>query len=87
MRRIFRSMLFLYGNSAPKYNFIKLSKFPNTTPKTLMTPMQYQFSKTVIELPGLGDSITEGTIYEIKKNVGDYVEADQIVYIVETDKV
>lgn len=35
----------------------------------------------------MGDSISEGTVQEFVKNVGDFVEADEIVAIVETDKV
>lgn len=35
----------------------------------------------------MGDSITEGTVLEIKKNVGDHVELDEVVAILETDKV
>lgn len=35
----------------------------------------------------MGDSISEGTIEEYVKNVGDFVEADEIVARIETDKV
>lgn len=35
----------------------------------------------------MGDSITEGTINEIKKNPGEYVDLDEIIAIIETDKV
>eukprot|EP00494_Astrolonche_serrata_P023358 UN23616 len=35
----------------------------------------------------MGDSITEGTLIEWAKGVGDYCEVDDIVAIVETDKV
>lgn len=35
----------------------------------------------------MGDSISEGTVQEFVKNTGDFVEADEIVAIVETDKV
>lgn len=34
----------------------------------------------------MGDSITEGKILEINKSQGDYVEADEIVALIETDK-
>ncbi|KAE8979875.1 Dihydrolipoyllysine-residue succinyltransferase component of 2-oxoglutarate dehydrogenase complex [Phytophthora rubi] len=40
-----------------------------------------------INVPSMGDSISEGTIVTILKNVGDYVRADEAVLIVETDKV
>ncbi|CAH0480643.1 unnamed protein product [Peronospora belbahrii] len=40
-----------------------------------------------INVPSMGDSISEGTIVTILKNVGDYVRADEAVLVVETDKV
>ncbi|CAI5735205.1 unnamed protein product [Peronospora farinosa] len=40
-----------------------------------------------VNVPSMGDSISEGTIVTILKNVGDYVRADEAVLIVETDKV
>ena len=38
-------------------------------------------------VPSLGDSISEGTVIEISKNVGDYVFQDEVFCIIETDKV
>ena len=35
----------------------------------------------------MGDSITEGTVLELTKNIGDYVEMEEVVATVETDKV
>ncbi|SOV81153.1 dihydrolipoyllysine-residue succinyltransferase component of 2-oxoglutarate dehydrogenase complex [Plasmodium sp. gorilla clade G3] len=45
------------------------------------------FSIETIKVPRLGDSITEGTINEWKKKVGDYVKADETIAIIDTDKV
>ena len=42
----------------------------------------------IVELvPALGESITEGSIAKWSKNVGDRVAIDDVVVIVETDKV
>lgn len=41
----------------------------------------------VIEVPALGDSITEGTVVGILKGPGDWVDVDEIVMTIETDKV
>jgi len=41
----------------------------------------------VIEVPGMGDSITEGTIVDLPIAPGDYVQADDVVVVLETDKV
>ena len=38
-------------------------------------------------MPKLGESITEGTILEWKKNVGDMVEKDETLLEISTDKV
>lgn len=42
--------------------------------------------KTVI-VPGMGDSITEGTIVDMPVAPGDYVQSDEVVLVLETDKV
>ncbi|KAH9261091.1 hypothetical protein BASA81_000795 [Batrachochytrium salamandrivorans] len=49
-----------------------------------------QFSTTnpfVFQVPTMGDSITEGTITEWQKKVGDYVAEDETFITIETDKV
>jgi 2-oxoglutarate dehydrogenase E2 component (dihydrolipoamide succinyltransferase) len=38
-------------------------------------------------VPNMGDSITEGTVFELHKAKGDYVEMDEVIAIIETDKV
>lgn len=40
-----------------------------------------------IPVPSLGDSITEGTVVSFTKAVGDSVQADEVVAVLETDKV
>jgi len=45
------------------------------------------FSVDVTKVPSLGDSVTEGTIVTWEKNVGDYVNADDVLLVIETDKV
>lgn len=43
--------------------------------------------KQTVEVPIMGESITTGNLAEWTANVGDYVEVDQIVASIETDKV
>lgn len=38
-------------------------------------------------LPGLGDSISEGVVVQWLKDEGDVVEADEVLAVIETDKV
>lgn len=45
------------------------------------------FSTELVKVPSMGDSISEGTVQEFVKNVGDYVELDEVIVVVETDKV
>merc|ERR1719277_850125 len=57
-------------------------------PYPAMTPSYFRhFASVVQNVPGLGDSITEGQVVEWSKNVGDYCAVDDIVAIIETDKV
>lgn len=50
--------------------------------------MQFrQFSNFVEKVPDLGDSISEGTVVEWHKSIGDQVEVDDVVCTLETDKV
>merc|ERR1719361_2647899 len=46
-----------------------------------------QFATKVQNCPNMGDSITEGVIVEWSKNVGEFCAVDDIVAIIETDKV
>jgi 2-oxoglutarate dehydrogenase E2 component (dihydrolipoamide succinyltransferase) len=38
-------------------------------------------------VPNMGDSITEGTVFELLKKQGDFVDMDEVIALVETDKV
>ncbi|WP_338044151.1 biotin/lipoyl-containing protein, partial [Nocardiopsis xinjiangensis] len=42
---------------------------------------------TSVSMPGLGESVTEGTVTQWLKNVGDTVEVDEPLLEVSTDKV
>src|SRR3954451_5274853 len=46
-------------------------------------------TRTTVEitLPAMGESVTEGTVLEWRKQVGDQVEADEPLVDVSTDKV
>lgn len=44
-------------------------------------------SSVTMSVPDMGDSITEGTIAGWTKAVGDYVELDEVIAEIETDKV
>lgn len=50
-------------------------------------PQCRTFADFKIVIPALGDSITEATILEVTKAVGDAVDMDEVIAVVETDKV
>lgn len=45
------------------------------------------FGVETIPVPGMGDSISEGDVLEIVKQPGEYVNQDDILAVIETDKV
>lgn len=69
------------SHQSKQYQYIKQKNNYVTSTKTSLLPVQ------VINVPTMGDSITEGTIVDIPVGPGDYVEADDVVIVLETDKV
>lgn len=41
----------------------------------------------VVQVPQMAESITEGTLKQWSKQIGDYVEQDDEIATIETDKV
>ena len=44
-------------------------------------------AETNVEVPSMGDSITEGSIAAVLKGPGDSVQVDEVIAQIETDKV
>jgi 2-oxoglutarate dehydrogenase E2 component (dihydrolipoamide succinyltransferase) len=55
--------------------------------RNMVTASRFLFEKKIVRVPSMGDSITEGTIVEWSKKVGQYVKSDDIIASIETDKV
>ena len=55
--------------------------------RTLCNATQVLAAKQTIQLPTLGDAITEGTIVEWTVEIGQSVKTDQVIALIETDKV
>ena len=66
-----------------------LHPFPAVTSSQLFQTRSFASEGDVIEqpVPSMGDSITEGTLVEWAKDIGEYCAADDIVAVIETDKV
>lgn len=47
----------------------------------------HRFASTTVKVPEMAESITEGTLSSFSKEVGDYVEQDELVATIETDKI
>lgn len=45
------------------------------------------YAETVVKVPQMAESITEGTLNQWAKQVGDFVEADEEIATIETDKI
>ena len=43
--------------------------------------------EVVVKVPGMGDSITEGTLISFPAPLGSRVRVDDVVAVIETDKV
>lgn len=54
--------------------------------KGLQTPFLRYMATKAIKLPSMGESITSGTVQSWLKKEGDYVKADEVVVVIESDK-
>lgn len=45
------------------------------------------YADKIIQVPVMAESISEGTLKQFSKSIGDYVEVDEEIATIETDKV
>ncbi|KAK4124221.1 dihydrolipoamide succinyltransferase [Parathielavia appendiculata] len=68
----------------------KLSLY-NTSSALRQIPVQFQHVRTyadkIIKVPAMAESISEGTLKQWNKAVGDFVEQDEEIATIETDKI
>lgn len=57
----------------------------------IMLPAMMQtvrtYADSVVKVPQMAESISEGTLKQFSKAIGEYVEADEEIATIETDKV
>lgn len=59
-----------------------------STYKVVSPMISFQrFATTSVKVPEMAESITEGTLSSFNKEVGDYVDVDELVATIETDKI
>lgn len=63
------------------------SLLPSLRAASFFPRIHFGFAEKVINLPNVAESITEGTVAEFLKKEGDWVEQDETVANLETDKV
>ncbi|KAJ1553326.1 2-oxoglutarate dehydrogenase complex E2 component [Nowakowskiella sp. JEL0078] len=64
------------------------SRFMGICPSLSPSPLQpCSTASTIIPVPPMAESITEGTLTKWHKKVGDYVRQDELIATIETDKV
>ena len=61
--------------------------FAHSISKRNFTPASYSLVRVIESVPALGESITEGSIAQWHKSEGDIVNVDDVIAVVETDKV
>jgi len=60
---------------------------PSTTSRGFVSATDAVLEKHITKVPTMGDSITEGTIVEWMAQVGQRVEEEDVIALIETDKV
>lgn len=53
----------------------------------LLFPQYRTYASKIVKVPEMAESITEGTLKQFSKGVGDYVELDEEIATIETDKI
>ncbi|OQS05892.1 dihydrolipoamide succinyltransferase, partial [Thraustotheca clavata] len=60
---------------------------PAASPAASIPVAEIAGEPITVNVPSMGDSISEGTVVSWTKNVGDHVDVDEVVLVLETDKV
>ncbi|KAJ5813052.1 hypothetical protein N7447_010075 [Penicillium robsamsonii] len=55
--------------------------------RTFSSSLPHHDAKIVVRVPQMAESITEGTLSQFSKKVGDFIEADEELATIETDKI
>ncbi|KAI1204176.1 2-oxoacid dehydrogenase acyltransferase [Annulohypoxylon truncatum] len=56
-------------------------------PMPLLMTQVRTYAQTIVKVPQMAESITEGTLKQWNKKVGEYVELDEEIATIETDKI
>ena len=76
-RRILVASRFLRAHRSPQLRY----PFPAVTQQFRL------YADKIVKVPEMAESISEGTLKQWSKQIGDYVEQDEEIATIETDKV
>lgn len=78
-----------YKNSIPTnaYNKNNTLRLSSNNKVNFMNPMGLRFNSTSVKVPQMAESITEGSLKEFTKQVGDFIAEDDLLATIETDKI
>ncbi|KXT16029.1 hypothetical protein AC579_7138 [Pseudocercospora musae] len=77
-----RSQIFAYWHCV-----VKSSSDPSTMPLRQFSLTSRYYEEQIVKVPEMAESISEGTLKQFSKSVGDYVEQDEEIATIETDKI
>ncbi|KEF53649.1 dihydrolipoyllysine-residue succinyltransferase, E2 component [Exophiala aquamarina CBS 119918] len=88
-----RSFSLLRSSSTPRQKCLISSRLSSPTTYTSLSRFQQfstspaNYAETLVKVPQMAESISEGTLSSFSKQVGDYVEQDEEIASIETDKI
>jgi hypothetical protein len=67
--------------------FLRAPRTPQLRHFPLLAQQFRTYADTIVKVPQMAESISEGTLKQWSKQIGDYVEQDEEIATIETDKV
>lgn len=67
--------------------FVRSSRAPHLRYPNPVIQQFRSYADKIVKVPQMAESISEGTLKQWSKQVGDYVELDEEIATIETDKV
>lgn len=60
---------------------------PSSRVSGIRLPQQYRWESTSVKVPQMAESLTEGSLKEFTKKEGEFIEQDELLATIETDKI
>ncbi|CAI4345359.1 BDH_1b_G0010170.mRNA.1.CDS.1 [Saccharomyces cerevisiae] len=87
VKRHASTSLFKQANKVESLGSIYLSGKKISVAANPFSITSNRFKSTSIEVPPMAESLTEGSLKEYTKNVGDFIKEDELLATIETDKI